>query len=204
MAFLFRTVAAAFVFTFAAGICVAQARVGDTAPTFTATDSHGQAQSLDQYKGKYVVLEWTNQGCPFTQKHYTSGNMQNLQKDWTGKGVVWLTVISSAPGAQGYMTAEQENAYLLKVNAAPTAALLDPTGKLGHLYSAKTTPDMYVIDPKGKLIYSGAIDNRATTDPDDVKGADNYVSDALMAAMSGKAVQTSSTRPYGCSVKYGD
>jgi peroxiredoxin len=204
MAFLSRTVAATFAFTLAAGICAAQARVGDSAPTFTATDSHGQVQSLDQYKGKYVVLEWTNRGCPFTQKHYASGNMQNLQKEWTGKGVVWLTVISSAPGAQGYMTADQENAYLLKVNADPTAALLDPSGKLGHLYNAKTTPDMYVIDPKGKLIYSGAIDNRATTDPDDVKGADNYVTDALSAAMSGKPVQTSSTRPYGCSVKYGD
>jgi peroxiredoxin len=204
MASLSRTGSAILMAALASGICVAQARVGDTAPTFTATDSRGQSQSLDQYKGKFVVLEWTNQGCPFTQKHYTSGNMQNLQKEWTGKGVVWLTVVSSAPGTQGYVTAAQQNAYMLKVNAEPTAALLDPSGKLGHLYNAKTTPDMYVIDPKGKLIYSGAIDNRATTDPDDVKGADNYVTDALTAAMSGKPVQTSSTRPYGCSVKYGD
>ena len=204
MAFLSRTGPAILMAALASGICVAQARVGDSAPAFTATDSHGQTRSLDQYKGKFVVLEWTNRGCPFTQKHYTSGNMQNLQKEWTGKGVVWLTVVSSAPGTQGYVTADQENSYLLKVNAAPTAALLDPSGKLGHLYSAKTTPDMYVIDPKGRLIYSGAIDNRATTDPDDVKGADNYITDALMAAMSGKPVQTSSTRPYGCSVKYGD
>ena len=204
MAFLFRAGSAAIILALAAGISAAQVRVGDAAPTFTATDSRGQAQSLDQYKGKYVVLEWTNRGCPFTQKHYASGNMQNLQKEWTDKGVVWLTVISSAPGTQGYMTADQENAYLLKVNAMPTAALLDPSGKLGHLYSAKTTPDMYVIDPKGKLIYSGAIDNRATTDPGDVKGADNYVTDALASAMSGKPIQTSSTRPYGCSVKYGD
>jgi peroxiredoxin len=204
MTFFSRAGSAAIILTLATVICAAQARVGDTAPTFTATDSHGQTQSLDHYKGKFVVLEWTNQGCPFTQKHYTSGNMQNLQKEWTGKGVVWLTVISSAPGTQGYVTAAQQNAYMLKVNAEPTAALLDPSGKLGHLYSAKTTPDMYVIDPKGRLIYSGAIDNRATTDPGDVKGADNYVNDALMAAMSGKPVQTSSTRPYGCSVKYGD
>jgi peroxiredoxin len=204
MAFLSRSGYAALLFALATGVCAAQARVGDAAPTFTATDSQGKTQSLDQYKGKYVVLEWTNQGCPFTQKHYTSGNMQNLQKEWTGKGVVWLTVISSSPGTQGYMTAAQENAYLLKVNAAPTAALLDPSGKLGHLYDAKTTPDMYVINPQGKLIYSGAIDNRATTEPGDVKGADNYVSDALSSAMSGKAVQVSSTRPYGCSVKYGD
>lgn len=204
MTFLSRSGYAALLFALATSICAAQARVGDAAPTFTATDSQGKTQSLDEYKGKFVVLEWTNKGCPYTQKHYTSGNMQNLQKEWTGKGVVWLTVISSSPGAQGYMTAAQENAYLLKVNAAPTAALLDPSGKLGHLYDAKTTPDMYVINPQGKLIYSGAIDNRATTEPDDVKGADNYVSDALSSAMSGKAVQVSSTRPYGCSVKYGD
>jgi peroxiredoxin len=204
MAFLSRTGVAALIFALGAGVAAAQARVGDSAPTFSVTDSHGQTQSLDQYKGKFVVLEWTNQGCPFTKKHYTSGNMQALQKEWTGKGVVWLTIISSSPGSQGYVTADQENAYLLKVNASPTAALLDPTGKLGHLYNAKTTPDMYVIDPKGKLIYSGAIDNRATTEPEDVKGADNYVSDALTASMAGKPVQTSSTRPYGCSVKYAE
>ena len=204
MAFLFRTAVAAFAFTLVTGVCSAQARVGDSAPTFTAIDSHGQAQSLDRYRGKFVVLEWHNQGCPFTKKHYASGNMQALQREWTGKGVVWLTVISSAPGEQGYVTADQENAYLLKVNAAPTAALLDPTGRLGHLYNAKTTPDMYVIDPKGRLIYSGAIDNRATADLEDVKGSDNYVSDALAASMAGKPVQTPSTRPYGCSVKYGD
>ena len=188
----------------AAAGAAAQARVGGQAPAFTATDSRGQTQSLDAYRGKYVVLEWTNKGCPFTMKHYQSGNMQALQKEWTGKGVVWLTVLSSAPGEQGYQTADQENAYLLKVNAAPTAALLDPGGKLGRMYDAKTTPDMYVIDPKGKLIYSGAIDNRATTDLDDVKGADNYVSDALTAAMAGRPVQTPATRPYGCSVKYSD
>lgn len=204
MTFLFRTGSAIFVLALATGVCAAQTRVGDSAPAFTATDSHGQTRSLDQYKGKFVVLEWTNQGCPYTRKHYASGNMQNLQKEWTGRGVVWLTVISSAPGSQGYVSAGDENAYLLKVNAAPTAALLDPTGKLGHLYNAKTTPDMYVIDPQGKLIYAGAIDNRATPDPEDIKGADNYVSDALTAAMSGKSVSTPSTRPYGCSVKYGD
>ena len=180
------------------------ARVNTPAPAFTATDSHGQAHSLDQYRGKYVVLEWHNQGCPFTRKHYESGNMQNLQKEWTGKGVVWFTVISSAPGTQGYVTPAQENDYLAKMRAAPTAALLDPDGKLGHLYNAKTTPDMYIIDPQGKLIYSGAIDNRPTPDIDDIKGADNYVSDALTTAMSGKPVANSYTRAYGCSVKYRD
>jgi peroxiredoxin len=204
MTFLSRAVFALSFFAIATATAASQARVGDSAPSFTATDSHGRQQSLNQYHGKYVVLEWHNQGCPYTHKHYASGNMQELQKEWTGKGVVWLTVLSSAPGEQGYMTADQENAYLRSVKATPTAAVLDPGGKLGHLYNAKTTPDMYVIDPNGKLIYSGAIDNRATPDPEDVKGADNYVSDALTAAMAGKPVQTPSTRPYGCSVKYAD
>jgi peroxiredoxin len=180
------------------------AKVSAPAPGFTATDSHGQSHSLDQYHGKFVVLEWHNQGCPFTRKHYESGNMQNLQKEWTGKGVVWFTVISSAPGEQGYVTPGQENNYLSKMHAAPTAALLDPDGKLGRLFNAKTTPDMYIIDPQGTLIYSGAIDNRPTPDVDDIKGADNYVSDALAAAMSGKPVASPYTRAYGCSVKYRD
>jgi AhpC/TSA family len=180
------------------------ARVGDPAPTFTATDSHGKAEALDQFRGKFVVLEWHNQGCPYTRKHYVSGNMQGLQKEWTGKGVVWFTVISSAPGAQGYVTASQENDYLAQMHAAPTAALLDPDGKLGRLYNAKTTPEMFVIDPAGKLIYTGAIDNRPTPDAEDVQGADNYVSDALTAAMGGKPVAMPYTRSYGCSVKYRD
>lgn len=180
------------------------ARVNAPAPGFTATDSHGQSHSLDQYHGKYVVLEWHNQGCPYTRKHYESGNMQNLQKEWTEKGVVWFTVISSAPGTQGYVTAPQENDYLARMHADPTAALLDPDGKLGRLFNAKTTPDMYVIDPQGKLIYSGAIDNRPTTDTSDIQGADNYVNDALSAAMSGKSVAMPYTRAYGCSVKYRD
>jgi peroxiredoxin len=180
------------------------ARVGDPAPTFTATDSHGKAESLDQYRGKFVVLEWHNQGCPYSRKHYVSGNMQALQKEWTGKGVVWFTVISSAPGAQGYVSASQENDYLAQMHAVPTAALLDPDGKIGRLYNAKTTPEMYVIDPAGKLIYTGAIDNRPTPDTEDIKGADNYVNDALTAAMAGKPVAMPYTRSYGCSVKYRD
>ncbi|MGA9584407.1 MAG: hypothetical protein WBQ95_03715 [Terracidiphilus sp.] len=130
--------------------------------------------------------------------------MQALQKEWTAKGVVWFTVISSAPGAQGYVTPAQENDYLAKMNAAPTAALLDPDGKVGRLYNAKTTPDMFIIDPQGKLIYSGAIDNRPTPDTSDIQGADNYVSEALSAAMSGNPVAMPYTRAYGCSVKYRD
>jgi peroxiredoxin len=178
------------------------AKVGDPAPDFTATDSRGQTHKLSEYRGKYVVLEWTNSNCPFTRKHYTSGNMQALQKEWTAKGVVWLTVLSSAPGNDGYKTAAEENAWVEQIHAAPTAVLLDPSGALGHEYEAKTTPDMYVIDASGKLIYSGAIDDRRTVDLSDVKGAKNYVSDALSEAMAGQPVQIAYTRSYGCSVKY--
>jgi peroxiredoxin len=181
-----------------------EVRVGSPAPAFTATDSRGQTETLMQYRGKYVVLEWHNQGCPYTRKHYVSGNMQALQKEWTAKGVAWFTVISSAPGEQGYETPVEENAYLAQVHAAPTAVLMDSDAKLARLYSAKTTPQMIVIDPAGKVIYDGAIDNRPTSDPEDVRGAENYVSDALTAAMAGKPVATPFTRPYGCSVKYRD
>ena len=126
------------------------ARIGDPAPNFTATDTNGQTHKLSDYAGKFVVLEWHNRGCPYTQKHYNSGNMENLQREWTGRGVIWLTVISSAPGKQGFVSASDENAYVKQVNAAPTAILLDPTGALGHLYDAKTTPHMFVINPKAR------------------------------------------------------
>ena len=179
-------------------------KVGDPAPDFTGTDSNGKTQTLSEYKGKFVVLEWSNRDCPYTRKHYTSGNMQSLQKEWTAKGVIWLTILSSAPGQQGYVTASEENAQLAKVHAAPTAAILDPTGKIGHEYEAKTTPNMFVIDPSGKLIYAGAIDDHPTDDVEDIKTSKNYVSEALSQAMAGGAVTTSSTRPYGCSVKYGE
>jgi peroxiredoxin len=191
-----------FVAALAVSFSAYAVRVGDTAPDFSGTDSNGKTHKLSEYRGKYVVLEWTNNGCPYTKKHYESGNMQALQKEWTGKGVVWLTVLSSAQGEQGYMTAAQENAYLRKVNASPTAALLDPTGAIGHEYEAKTTPHMFVIDPSGKLIYAGAIDDHPTTEVDDVKSSKNYVSAALTEAMAGQQVAITSTRPYGCSVKY--
>jgi hypothetical protein len=180
------------------------ARIGDPAPNFTATDTNGQTHKLSDYAGKFVVLEWHNRGCPYTQKHYNSGNMENLQREWTGRGVIWLTVISSAPGKQGFVTASDENAYVKQVNAAPTAVLLDPTGTLGHLYDAKTTPHMFIINPQGTLIYNGAIDDRPTADRSDINGARNYVSAALEQALAGKPVTTPTTRPYGCSVKYPD
>lgn len=193
--------AAAMLTVFAAA---QEVRVGAPAPAFTATDSRGQTETLAQYRGKYVVLEWHNLGCPYTRKHYVSGNMQALQKEWTAKGVVWFTVISSAPGQQGYVTPSAENAYLAQMHAVPSAVLMDPEGKLGRLYNAKTTPQMIVIDPSGKVIYDGAIDNRPTPDPEDIRGAENYVSDALTEAMAGKPVASAFTRPYGCSVKYPD
>ena len=180
------------------------ATAGQPAPAFSATDSTGKPESLAQYRGKYVVLEWTNRDCPYTRKHYESGNMQKLQQQWTAKGVVWLTILSSAPGEQGYLTAEQENAQVARAGAHPTAAILDPHGEIGRLYGAKTTPHMFVIDPEGKIIYAGAIDDKPSTDRADVASATNYVSAALQSALAGQRVAVSSTRPYGCSVKYAE
>jgi peroxiredoxin len=183
-------------------LCSRAVKIGEPAPGFTAQDSNGKVQKLSDYRGKFVVLEWHNRQCPFVHKHYASGNMQRLQKEWTAKGVVWFTVISSAPGKQGYMTAEEENAFVKEMNALPTAVLLDPSGEVGHLYDAKTSPHMFVINPQGVLLYDGAIDDKPTTDLDDVPTATNYVSLALHEAMAGEQVKTPVTRPYGCSVKY--
>src|SRR6266576_1978263 len=169
---------------------------------FTVTASNNQTYHLADFRGKFVVLEWHNNGCPYTQKHYMSGNMQKLQKQWTAQGVVWFTIISSAQGKQGYVDADGENKYMAKMGAAPTAALLDPTGAIGHSYDAKTTPQMIVINPQGVIIYDGAIDNRPTDDVKDIAGATNYLNVALGQALAGKPVETAATRPYGCSVKY--
>jgi len=182
-------------------LCYGQ-KVGEPAPDFKATDSNGQLHQLSGYRGKYVVLEWHNNGCPYTRKHYEGGNMQHLQKEWASRGVIWFTVISSAPGQQGYVTDQQENEYLKRMNAVPKAALLDPQGHVGRLYAAKTTPHMFIINPDGVLIYDGAIDSKATTDRSDIATATNYVSQALDEAMAGKPVSTPTSRPYGCSVKY--
>jgi hypothetical protein len=177
---------------------------GEQAPDFKGIDSNGKVQTLAQYRGKYVVLEWANKGCPFEQKHYKSGNMERLQREWTAKGVVWLSVISSAPGQDGYVTPPEENEYLRTMKAAPSAAILDPSGSIGRLYNAKTTPDMFVIDPQGRLVYEGAIDDQPTPDPASLKDAKNYVSAALEASMAGRPVEVAVTRSYGCSVKYGN
>lgn len=177
-------------------------KVGEPAPAFTATDSNGKQVSLSQYKGKFVVLEWHNQGCPFVVKHYGSGNLPKLQKEWTAKQVVWLAVISSAPGKQGYVDGAGANKDMKDHDAAPTAVLLDPKGELGRMYGAKTTPQMFIVNPQGQLIYNGAIDEKPSTDPADIPGAKNYVAQALTEALAGKPVSQATTTPYGCSVKY--
>jgi peroxiredoxin len=176
--------------------------VGQSAPAFTGTDTAGQKVSLEQYRGKIVVLEWTNPECPFVQKHYGSGNMQALQKEVTAKGVVWLSIYSSAPGQQGYVHAAEADRLTKDRDAAPTRVLLDPTGEIGHLYNARTTPHMFVVDPAGRLVYMGGIDDKPTTSKSDVRGATNYVRAALQDLAAGRTVATPVTRPYGCSVKY--
>ncbi len=178
------------------------ATVGKTAPDFTLQDTNGKAHQLSKLRGKFVVLEWFNDGCPFVKKHYTSNNMQNLQKEFTGKGVVWYSINSSAPGKQGNHAPAEYNKILSDWKATPTALLIDSDGKVGHLYNAKTTPDMFVIDKAGKLVYAGAIDDTPSTDAADIAKSKNYVREALDEAISGKAVKVATTKSYGCSVKY--
>ena len=175
---------------------------GAVAPEISVTDSNGKTHTVSQYRGKTVVLEWFNPGCPFVVKHYGSGNMQKLQEEWTAKGVVWLTIDSSAPFRQGHLTPEEANAKINEWKMKPTALLLDPDGKAGKTYGAKTTPHMFVISPDGKVIYQGAIDSKASTKPEDIAGSTNYVKAALDESLAGKNVTTASTRPYGCTVKY--
>ena len=177
-------------------------QVGSAAPDFSVTDSKGKTQSVSQYKGKYVVLEWFNPECPFVKKHYNPGNMQKLQKEFTDKGVVWLAIDSSAPGKEGNLTPEQAEKKMTEWKTHATALVLDQDGKAGQAYGAKNTPHMFIINPEGKIIYAGAIDSKATPNPADISSSTNYVKVALDESMAGKPVSTASTRPYGCSVKY--
>ncbi|MCZ8116102.1 thioredoxin family protein [Silanimonas sp.] len=180
----------------------AAATVGQPAPAFTLTDTKGTTHSLADFAGKTVVLEWFNHECPFVKKHYGAGNMQRQQAAATGKGVVWLTINSSAPGKQGHVNAEQANAILGEWKASPTAFLLDHDGTVGQAYGAKTTPHMYVIDGEGVLRYNGAIDSNPSADPADIPGATQYVEAALGDLAANRAVARGTTQPYGCSVKY--
>lgn len=180
----------------------AQATVGEPAPNFTLPDTDGEEHSLDEYEGKYVVLEWLNFGCPFVGKHYGSGNMQQLQETYTDKGVVWLSIVSSAEGKQGYYPPEEMKTQKEKHNGNMSAILLDPSGEVGKAYGAKVTPHMYVISPEGELLYKGGIDDKPTTDEADIEGAENYVRNALDQAMNGEEVDPKTAQPYGCTVKY--
>lgn len=181
---------------------MAQVQIGAPAKEFTLTDVSGQSHSLSDFKGKYVVLEWFNYDCPFVKKHYSVNNMQSLQKEFTDKGVIWLSINSSAPGNQGYYKGPDMAALAEERGAASTGILLDPDGAVGRSYGAKTTPHMFIVDPDGVLIYQGAIDDKSGMDSAEVAGAYNYVSAALNEAMAGQPVSQPFTQSYGCSVKY--
>jgi peroxiredoxin len=176
--------------------------VGSTAPDFSLTDAAGKTHSLADYKGKYVVLEWFNPECPFVKKHYGGGNMQNLQKEFTSKGVAWLIIDSNAPGTEGNVSPEQAQKVTSAWKTHHTAFLLDTDGKIGRAYGAKNTPNMVIISPGGKIVYEGAIDSKATPNPADIPNSTNYVKAALDESLAGKAVSNPKTKPYGCSVKY--
>ncbi|HKA63371.1 MAG TPA: thioredoxin family protein [Methylomirabilota bacterium] len=178
------------------------AKVGEPAPAFTTASTAGSPVSLGSYQGKVVVLEWTNHECPYVRKHYETGNMQALQRETTGQGIVWLTIISSAKGEQGYVTPTQADELTTSRKAAPTLVLLDEKGVVGRMYGATNTPHMYVVDKTGLLVYAGAIDDRPTTRKADVQGASNYVKAALDSVAAGQPVKTPVTRAYGCTVKY--
>jgi hypothetical protein len=180
----------------------ASASIGQPAPDFTLQGADGKTHSLADYKGKFVVLEWTNPNCPFVHKFYDSNTMQTLQKTETGKGVVWLRINSAATGKADYQTASDMAAYVKSHNVAATESLIDADGTVGHMYGARTTPHMFVINPKGDLIYAGGIDNTPSADASDIPTAKNYVTAALDEAMAGKPVSTPTSQPYGCSVKY--
>jgi len=175
---------------------------GTPAPAFTLNDTAGRAVNLADHRGKFVVLEWTNPECPFVQKHYVSKNMQTLQKEAGGKDVVWLAINSTNEDHGEYKTPAQMNAWMKDKQAAPKAVLLDGTSATGRAYAAKTTPHMFVIDPAGKIVYNGAIDDKRSANPADTRTANNYVRAALTEALAGKPVTVASTTPYGCSVKY--
>ncbi len=176
--------------------------VGEPAPDFTATDTMGVEHSLSDFKGKTVVLEWSNHECPFVVKHYESGNMQKLQEAATTNDVVWLTIVSSAEGKQGATSADEANKIMEDVGAKSTARILDPSGEIGKMYDAKTTPHMFVINEEGNVVYAGAIDSDSSFKQSSIEGATNYVTDALASLKAGEEVKVASTKPYGCSVKY--
>ena len=184
------------------GSAIAAPRVGEPAPDFTGVDTQGKTHRLADYRGKTVVLEWTNHDCPYVRKHYGAGNLQEQQREAAAQGVIWLSVISSAPGQQGHVSPAEADELTRSRKAAPHAVLLDPEGRIGRAYEAKTTPHMYIIDEAGKLVYMGGIDSLATADPADIPKATQYVRVALKERAAGQPISAPVTRPYGCSVKY--
>lgn len=192
----------ALALTFTSTLAFADAKVGAPAPDFNVTDANGKTHKLSDYKGKYVVLEWYNKDCPYVRKHYDSKNMQNIQSEMTSKGIVWLSVISSAKGKQGYMPAADVVKNGTKEASKATAILVDENGKMGKAYGAKTTPHMYLIDPQGVLRYNGAIDNNDSADPATIASAENYIIRAVASAEKGEKIAKETSKPYGCSVKY--
>lgn len=198
----FITILAVAVWLLTSQATMAAPAVGATAPNFNLQDSYGKTHTLADYLGKTVVLEWTNHDCPYVRKHYESNNMQALQKEMTDQGVVWLSIISSRPGSQGYVEAEEANQLTASRSAHPTAVLFDPSGDTGRAYGARTTPHMYIIDPQGKLVYLGAIDDQPSTRVSSLEGANNYVKAAMDDLQAGQPVQVAQSTPYGCSVKY--
>lgn len=178
------------------------AEVGKQAPDFTLTDSKGKTHKLSDYKGKIVVLEWVNYDCPFVKKHYESGNMQKLQKEMIAKGVIWLSICSSAEGKQGHFTNDEIAARIDKYKALQTAYLIDEPGEIGKLYGARTTPNMFVIDGEQTLVYAGAIDDKPTADQNDVTTAVNYIREAIKALLGSTEIKVRTSKPYGCSIKY--
>jgi peroxiredoxin len=175
---------------------------GQSAPDFTVSDASGKPVKLSDFRGRHVVLEWTNPECPFVQKHYNAQNMQGLQKEFGAKDVVWLSVNSTHKGHPEFKDGAQMTAWMQRQGAAPKAVLIDDASTAGRAYAARTTPHMFVIDPSGKVVYAGAIDDKRSANPADVKGANNFVRAALNESLAGKPVTTASTTPYGCSVKY--
>jgi peroxiredoxin len=200
--FTFLATLSLLVSVFASTVAFADATPGSVAPAFETADIHGKSVKLADYAGKWVVLEWFNKDCPFVKKHYGSGNMQKLQKTYTGKGVVWLSILSSAKGKEGYTDAAASLKVFKDKKSAASDFLLDPSGTVGRAYGAKTTPHIFVINPEGNVVYAGAIDDNDSSDPAVIASSKNYVSAALDASLAGKAIETASTRPYGCGVKY--
>ncbi len=199
---IFAYLMAVFVLAFAAMPVHAAVEIGQPAPEISAKDTNGNDFKLSDHKGKIVVLEWTNHHCPFVIKHYSTKNMQNVQAKAKEQGVEWVTIVSSAAGKQGNVTAEEANTIVTEQGATISAKILDESGEIGKLYDAKTTPHMFVIDTEGNVAYAGAIDDKSSPNPATIEGADNYVLNAIASLQAGETVKTTQTQPYGCAVKY--